>query len=122
MSRDSYTKLPTIAKQAYFIKRLRDSGYAVDRLVPTYNNADPRMWTILINPKTAGILCTCYVNNGLLDEVNPKSKVYFEVFDGGQFMPGRFTIDTQSIEIFITHLIKFGIEPVNEFTKVSAPR
>ena len=118
MSKQHYKKLPTIAKQAYFIKRLRDSGYSVDRMVPKFPKMDQREWTVLIN---GTIFCTCYVNNGLVDEINPKSQVYFMLDDGSQFVPGRFTIDTQSIEIFVTNLMGFGMEPINTFTKVSAP-
>lgn len=111
-----------LAKQAYFIKRLRDSGYHVERLFAAYSKSDPRMWTIIINPKGASLMCTCYINNGEAEDISPNSKCYFEIFDGGQFIPGRFAIDTNSIEVLITNLIKFGIEPVNENTKVSVKR
>ena len=111
-----------LAKQSYFIKRLRDSGFYVERLIPVYSRTDPRMWTILINPKNAAILCTCYTNNGESERVESKCKNYFEIYDGGQFIPGRLTIATSSIETFITNLIQYGIEPVTETTKVTVRR
>lgn len=111
-----------LAKQAYFIKRLRDSGYHVERLFAAYSKSDPRMWTIIINPKGASLMCTCYANNGEAEGISPNSRCFFEVFDGGQYIPGRLKIDTNSIEILITYLIKYGVEPVNEITKVSVRR
>lgn len=115
-----YNKL---AKQAYFIMRLRGSGYNVERIFPKlsgedgtvqlgYSKSDSRMWTIIINPGQASVFCTCYVNNGENDDINPKSKCFFEIYDGGQFIPGRFKIDTASIEVFIERLMKLGIQPV----------
>jgi hypothetical protein len=34
---------------------------------------------------------------------------YFELHDGGQFIPDRFKIKTSSIEVVIEYLVKFGI-------------
>ena len=102
-----------LQKQAYFIKRLRDSGYNVERVFAGYSYGDARLWTIVINPKQASLHCTCYVNNGEAEGVDTEARCFFEVFDGGQFIPGRLKIDTNSIEIFISYLIKRGIEPVN---------
>ena len=100
-----------LTKQAYFIKRLRESGYAVERLYSTYSRSDPRLWTIMINPKKASVLCTCYINNGEAEGVDSNSECFFEVFDGGQYIPGRLKLDTNSIEILISYLIQYGIEP-----------
>jgi hypothetical protein len=51
----------------------------------------------------SSIFCTCYVNDPFLDES------YFELFDGGQFIPGRLKIKTSSYEVLIEHLVKYGI-------------
>ena len=97
----SKNKLTTMG---YFIKRLRDNGYVVDRLFTNYALTDPRSWTIVIDPLGAAIFCTCYQNNPEL------GAVYFEVYDGGQFIDGKgYNIVTTSIEVFIEHLVKFGI-------------
>lgn len=92
-----------LTTQGYFIKRLRDSGYVVDKLYSNYSETDPRCWTIVIDPGYASIFCTCYQNDPNIGES------YFEIYDGYQFLPGRFKIKTSSIEIFIEHLVNFGI-------------
>ena len=77
---------------SYFIKRLRDSGYVVDKLFGEYNYIDPRTWTVIVDPNVASIIITCYNNH-----------------NGGQFIPDRFKIKTSSIEVVIEYLVKFGI-------------
>ncbi len=101
-----------LAKQAYFIKRLRDSGYNVDKIFDKYSNGDPRSWTIMINPGIASIFCTCYTNHGETDGIKLESPCYFEFFDGGQFIPNKLKFDTSSFEVIVTRLIAFGIEPL----------
>ena len=102
-----------LTTMGYFIKRLRDSGYVVDRLYNNYALTDPRSWTIIIDPDCASIFCTCYINDTMELIKNPDdSNVlvnYFEIYDGGQFIPGRYKIQTNSIEEFISYLVKFGI-------------
>lgn len=88
---------------SYFIKRLRDSGYVADKLYSEYNTADPRSWTAIIDPGVASVFVTCYNNHNDLGEE------YFEIYDGGQYIPDRFKIKTSSIEIVIEYLVKFGI-------------
>jgi len=92
-----------ITTMGYFIKRLRDSGYIVDRLYDRYSITDPRSWTCIIDPGVASIFCTCYQNDPNM------GASYFEIYDGGQFIPGKFKIETSSIETFIEWLVKFGI-------------
>lgn len=92
-------KLTTLG---YTLKRFRDNGYYAHRLFEDYNNADPRAWTIVIDPGVASIFCTCYVNDFF-------GESYFELYDGGQFIPGRLKIKTNSFEILIEHLVKYGI-------------
>ncbi len=94
-------KLTTLG---YFKKRLRDSGYIVDDLYRGYTQLDPRLWSVVIDPHGASVFCTCYLND---PEVGDS---YFEIYDGGQFIkPGRMKIKTNSIEVFITYLVKFNI-------------
>lgn len=93
-------KLTTIG---YFVKRLRDSGYVVDKLFTKYGYTDPRSWTIVIDPGNASVFCTCYQNDPNL------GCSYFELYDGGQFIPKKFNVDTNSIEVIITYLVKYGI-------------
>lgn len=94
-------KLTTLG---YFTKRLRDSGYVVDKLFIDYGQHDPRAWSVIIDPGVASVVCTCYVNDPMLGET------YFEIHDGGQFIPNRlFKIKTSSVEVFVSHLVQFGI-------------
>ena len=92
-----------LTTMGYFVKRLRDNGYVVDKLFMGYGFTDPRAWSIVIDPGNASIFCTCYVNDPNLD------CSYFEIYDGGQYINGRFKIETNSIETFIEYLVKFGI-------------
>ncbi len=100
-----------LTKQSYFIMRLRSSGYYVDKIKPRYKDTDRRNWTILINPKEEAVFCTCYSNNG---ESYGSDDNFFEIHDGGQFIPGRLSIVTSSLETFITNLNNYGIMPLND--------
>jgi len=92
-----------LTTMGYFIKRLRDSGYVVDKLYGNYSYNDPRAWSVVIDPRGASVFCTCYHN------ANELGESHFEIYDGGLFIPGRFKIRTSSIEVFIEYLVKFGI-------------
>ena len=100
-------KLTTLG---YFKKRLRDSGYMVDDLFRSYSSMDPRMWTVVIDPNCASIFCTCYYN-ATLDNLKQSElgEFYFELYDGGQFIPGRFIVKTSSIETLIEWLVHYNI-------------
>ena len=93
-------KLTTLG---YTLKRLRDSGYYAHKLFTEYSEIDPRAWTIVIDPGVSSIFCTCYINDPYIGES------YFELFDGGQFIPGRLKLKTSSHEVLVEHLVKFGI-------------
>jgi hypothetical protein len=87
---------------SYFIKRLYDSGYAVEKLFTNYSSMDARVWTVIIDPGNSSIFCTCFQNkNGLGDN-------YLELSDGGQRIPS-YKIKTSSIEVILSHLNKYGI-------------
>ena len=47
-----------ITTQSYFIKRLKDSGYVVYKIFDEYSEADPRNWTVMIDPGNASVLCS----------------------------------------------------------------
>ena len=92
----------------YFIKRLRDSGYITDKVFDDYAESDPRSWTVIVDPKVSSVLITCFNNKNYLGEE------FFEIHDGGQFIPEFFKIKTSSIEVVIEYLIKFGINNKSE--------
>jgi hypothetical protein len=93
-------KLTTLG---YFLKRLRDSGYYAHKLFTEYNNADSRAWSIIIDPGHSSVFCTCYVQEPVFGET------YFELYDGGQYIPGKLKIQTDSFEVFVYHLVELGI-------------
>lgn len=94
------TKITTVS---YFLKRVRDSGYVADKLYTGYNNTDSRSWTVIIDPENTSIFITCFNNKNFLGEE------FFEIYDGGQYIPENFRIKTSSIEVIIEYLVKFNI-------------
>lgn len=92
-----------ITNQAYFLARLRDNGYIADRLFANYGEHDPRAWTIVIDPGVASVFCTCLKN------VDGLGTVHFELYDASQFVPQRFKINTDSLEVIISYLNELGI-------------
>ena len=53
---------------SYFIKRLRDSGYVVDKLFGEYSFSDPRSWSVIVDPTVASVIITWYNNHNDLGE------------------------------------------------------
>ena len=92
-----------LTTMGYFMKRLRDSGYLVDRLFMGYSMIDSRTWSVVIDPGCASIFVTCYQNE------TEQGTAYFEMYDGGRFIPGRLKLETNSIETFIGYLVQFNI-------------
>ena len=97
-----------IKTQSYFIKRLRDSGFVTIKLFDAYGEADPRKWSIMVDPSGASVLITCYVNKETLGDV------VFELNDGGNKFPKNFHLKTRSMEIIVTTLIERGISQKDE--------
>lgn len=93
-------KLTTVG---YFIKRLRDSGYVTNKVFTDYAKIDPRSWTVVVDPRNSSVFITCYNNH------NSMGEEYFELHDGGQFLPDRFKLKTSSIETIIEYLVRFNI-------------
>ena len=88
--------------QSYFIKRLADFGYRIEKLNCQYTDTDPRSWTLIIEPGKANVFCTCFINRTEFGDN------CFEFYDGGQFLP-NMKIKTSSIEVIVEHLNKCGI-------------
>jgi hypothetical protein len=93
----------SIKTPSYFCKRLRDNGYIVLKIFQGFNEADPRRWTVLVDPGGASLFITCYTNKDFAGEV------MFELNDGGILFPKNWSIKTESIEVIVTLLITKGI-------------
>ena len=98
----------------YFIKRLKDNGIITLRMFQKYNLADPRKWTILVDPGISSVYVTCYQNKERLNEI------MFEMDDGGVRFPRNYFIKTHSIEMVVEYLLEKGItqhDKTNPFFK-----
>jgi hypothetical protein len=92
----------------YFIKRLRDNGYTVNRIFNEYATHDCRKWTIMIEPRAASLYITCYVNKDWNEDQ------MFELNDGVRFK--NIQLKTDSMEVILTKLIDKDILPSEKNT------
>ena len=92
-----------ITTQGYFIKRLRDVGFTVDRIYDRYTDKDIRKWTVMINPRGESLYITC------CDMGEWPYKGLYEFDDAGNKFPKNFFINTDSIEVITKHLKEFGV-------------
>lgn len=97
----------------YFMMRMRDSGYRVEKVFEDYAQTDPRSWTVVIDPGFSTIFCTCFINRTDLGDN------HFEFYDGGQFLP-NIKVKTASIDVLIETLVKYGINrKVSNYEKIA---
>ena len=82
----------------YFIKRLRDNGFTVNRIFNTYTPHDPRRWTIMVNPQSSALYITCYMNKDWHGDL------MFELHNGNQFK--NLQLKTDSMEVIISKLVE----------------
>ena len=92
-----------IKTAGYFLKRLKDNGFVVFKIFNAYSVADPRRWTVLVDPGYHSVYITCYTNK---DE---RGDVLFEFDDGGNNFNRGFFIKTDSIVVIFNTLIEIGI-------------
>ena len=92
-----------ITTPGYFIKRLRDNGYIVNRVFQEFGEGDPRRWVVLISPGTNSVFVTCFENR----EFN--KQLMFEFNDGGIAFPRNYSIKTESIEIVVEQLHRHNV-------------
>lgn len=98
-----------IKTAGYFIKRLKDNGFVVFKMFNAYSSADPRRWTVLVDPGYQSVYITCFTNK------EEKGDVLFELDDGGNNFNKGFYLKTNSIEVVINSLLEKGIN--NDPTK-----
>ena len=87
----------------YFINRLKDSGFITIKIFNKYSIADPRKWSVMVDPSGHSLLITCYENKGFRGDVT------FEFNDGGNKFPKNWNLVTKSMEVVITTLIEHGV-------------
>jgi len=92
-----------ITTGGYFLSRLRDSGFIAIRVFAKYSLADPRKWTIMVDPGGHSLFITCYTNREF------EGDVVFEFNDGGNKFPKNYNLKTSSMEIVMTTLIERGV-------------
>ena len=87
-----------ISTQSYCVKRLKDSGYNIDKLDSIeYPETDTRKWSIIIDSGVSAVILTLLKNGNL------------HFYDGGRFLNSRLTLNTDSIEVLISFLNEKGI-------------
>lgn len=86
-----------IKTRSYFIKRLRDCGYTVDKVDIEYEKEDPRKWSIIIDNAVSSVMVTC------------NSDSTFQFYDGERYFPTNIRLSTDSIEIIVGYLNSRGI-------------
>ena len=87
----------------YFIKRLKDNGFVTLRIFDKYSEADPRKWTILVDPSGASVYITCFENTPF------KGEYLFNFSDGNQNFKGNFSLRTDSIEVVVQRLLSNNV-------------
>jgi hypothetical protein len=87
-----------ITTKSYLVKRLKDSGYAIDKLDNIeYTPADKRKFSILIDNGGNSIILTCYKDG----------KIQF--YDGGRIHNAHLKHSTSSIQVLIEYLNDKGV-------------
>ena len=87
----------------YFIKRLKDNGFVTLRIFDKYNTADPRKWTVLVDPTGASVFITCFENTPF------KGEYLFKFDDGNQNFKVNFSLRTDSIEVIVQRLLSNNV-------------
>ena len=87
----------------YFIKRMRDNGFIVNRIFAKYALNDPRKWTVMVNPGHESLFITCYENKEFFGQK------MFEISDGGVRIPKNLGLNTDSIEVLLNYLHEFNV-------------
>jgi len=103
----SQNKITTLG---YFCKRLKDNGFIVWKMFNKYSDQDARKWTVLINPSQESVFITCIMNYDGLNSIPA-----FEFNTGIKSVyKSNITLQTESIEVLIKHLLSLGIDNKSE--------
>jgi hypothetical protein len=97
-----------ITTLSYFVKRLKDCQFNTWKICSNYALADPRKWTIMVDPGNTSLFITCYENKDF------KGEMMFEFNDGGRSFPRNYSLKTSSMEVIVTTLIERGVSQIDE--------
>lgn len=87
-----------ISTKSYCIKRLKDSGYNIDKLDSIeYLETDNRKWSIILDSGVSSVIITLLKNGNL------------HFYDGNRFLNSKLTLNTDSLEVLIEYLNEKGI-------------
>ena len=87
-----------ITTKSYLVKRLKDSGYAIDKLDNIeYTATDKRKFSILIDNGGNSIILTCYKDGKM------------QFYDGGRIHNAHLKHSTSSIQVLIEYLNDKGV-------------
>ena len=92
-----------LSTPGYFIKRLKDNDFVTLRIFDKYSPADPRKWTVLVDPSGVSVYITCFENTPF------KGEYLFSFNDGNQNFKGHFSLKTYSIEVVVQRLLSAGV-------------
>jgi hypothetical protein len=70
--------------------------------------ADPRKWTVLVDPAGSSVYVTCFENTPF------KGEYLFQFNDGNQIFKNNFSLKTDSIEVVVQKLLKSGVRQKSE--------
>lgn len=105
LSDNNRNKLKT---PGYFIKRLKDSGFATLRMFDKYAEHDSRRWTVLVDPGGVSVYVTCFENLPF------KGEFLFSFSDGNQRFKRGYVLKTNSIEVVVQRLLDHGCQQVEQ--------
>ena len=87
-----------ITTKSYFMKRLRDSGYVVDKVDHEFGDDSPVRWALLVDNGTSSVFVFCHLDGTFL------------FYDAQQYFKSpNLRLKTDSIEVIVESLNYLGI-------------
>ncbi len=79
--------------KSYFIKRLIEKKFYIQKIVDKYKHGDYRYWTVLVNPERDNIFITC---------LKTGDKCKFRFYGSNDV---NIIVETESMDVIITTLM-----------------
>lgn len=100
MSKEQSSISNHLYTKSYFIKRLIEKKFYVQKIVDRYPKYDSRYWTLLINPGRNNFFITCLRSKDL-------EKTQFRIYAKNDV---NIVIETESMEVIISTLLNLANE------------